>query len=222
MNKVEVCNLALGAIGVGSSGNIQDFYPADTSEEARACTRVFPHCMSLLIREPSVDWTFARTSVALVLSTDTVHGYDYVYAYPDSCARLVVLAPADVDPWCIPQSDWHWGKHSIRMASSGESKLIASNLPDAVAHYIANVTDPSFADSLFRDALKWSLAKDLALELRTSPAMASNAAEQYVRALSTASAANGNEGDDMMPHTPADIAEYSSLANRYDRYYPYG
>lgn len=222
MNKVEVCNLALGAIGVGSSGNIQDFYPADASEEARACTRVFPECMSTLMREPSVDWSFARTSASLALSADTVHGYKYVYAYPNSCARLIVLAPEDVDPWSIPQTHWQWGGHSIRMASGGQSKLIACNLPDAVAHYIADVADPSFADPLFRAALKWSLAKDLALELRTSPAMASNAAEQYVRALSTASAANGNEGDDMMPRTPADIAEYgnSTYTDRWDR--PYG
>lgn len=222
MNKVEVCNLALGAIGVGTSGNIQDFYPADTSEEARACTRVFPHCMSMLIREPSVDWAFARSSVALALSSDTVHGYDYVYAYPAACARLIVLAPNDVDPWCIPQSDWDWGKHSIRMASNGQSKLIAANMQDAVAHYIANVTDPSFADSLFQGTLIWLVAKVLALELRAKSDMAGNAAQQYVQALSTAAAANGNEGDDMMPHIPADIAEYSGLNNRHDRHYPYG
>jgi hypothetical protein len=220
MNKVEVCNLALGAIGVGSSGNIQDFYPADTSEEARACTRFFPHCMSMLMREPSIDWAFARSSVALALSVDTVHGYAYTYIYPNDCARMVVLAPADVDPWRIPQDYWRWGGHSIRMASDGQSKLVASNLPDAIAHYIADVTDPSFADALFRDALKWSLAKDLSLELRTNPNMATNAAQQYAQSLSTASAANGNEGDDVERHTPADIAEYSCLAH--DRRYPYG
>ena len=210
MNKVEVCNLSLGAIGVGSSGNIQDFYPADTSEEARACTRVFPHCMSILMREPSVDWTFARTSVALASSSDTVQGYTYVYAFPSNCARLVVLAPVDVDPWALPSSQWVW-THSVRMATDGQSKLVATHLKDPVAHYIANVTDPSFADSLFRETLIWLVAKHLSLNLRTSPAMATNAAQQYVQALSAASAANGNEGDDMERRTPDDIAQYGNL-----------
>lgn len=204
MNAVELCNLALGRIGEGASRPIQTL--TESSEAARACNRVFAGAMQAVLRE--YPWPFAQASVALAEVSQVVPGWEHVYAYPGNCLYLHGLADDDIDPGRRPE----W-RHPFRilMATSGESRVIATDLPKAWAHFTADITNPHFGDTLFQDALAWRIATEAALGLKADPNMASNAAEQYRLAISVAAAANQREnGADEMPD-PEDVRAYGSV-----------
>lgn len=213
MNSVDICNLALGYIGQGSSSPIQSIEPnVDDSEAARACARTFPIAMASLLREH--PWSWAQRSALLSASSETVPGYGYVYAYPSACQYLHGLTPENVDPYRYPSAYWsrvfRW-PHRIVAASDLQSRLIATDLTPAVAHYTADIDTPAFADSLFHDALAWKLAKALALVLKANPNFAQLAEGEYQAALSKAIASNDNEGRVDMPHVPEDIAAIGGI-----------
>jgi hypothetical protein len=201
MNAVDTCNLALSRIGQGASRPVRSLDAAvDDSEVARACARVFEPTMRAVVREHR--WSWAQGAAALSLSAEVVPGWGYVYAYPSGCAKLHGLGPADWDPGRTPV--WRW-PYKILAAADGESQLIATDLPQAWAHFTRAIVNPAFADDLFRDALAWRLAKELALALNASPNFASAAASEYELALSKAMAADmGEHSPDRAP-LPEDV-----------------
>lgn len=210
MTPVDISNIALGRIGQGASSPIQSIEPdTDDSEAARACARAFPLAMRAMLREH--QWSWAQRSVALALSSESVPGYSYAYAYPAACQHLHGLTPEGADPYRVPVSDWpsffRW-PHRIVAAADLQSRVIATDLSPAVAHYTADILTPAFADSLFHEALAWRMAKELALLLRANPQFATAAGQEYEVALSKAIAANDNEGMVAMPHVPEDIRAY--------------
>lgn len=201
MNQVDICNLALGRIGHGASSPIQSL--TEDSESARACNRVFANAMRAVLRE--YRWSWAQASVALAVTAQVVPGYAYCYAYPSECSFLHGIAEESVDPGRNPA--WRW-KYRILAATDGQSRVIATDLAGAWAHYTRTIDNPAFADELFCDALAWKLAKELALGLRAMPQMATLAEQEYQLALSKATAANENEqGTPAMPE-PEDVRAY--------------
>lgn len=188
MNQVEVCNLALGRIGQGASRPVQAL--DEGSETANACLRVFAPAMAAMLRE--YVWPFATRSVALGASAEAVDGWAYAYAYPDNCAFLLAVAEPGMDATRVPAKACR-RPFALTAAASGESLLVASNVPDARAWYTLNVANPHFGDALFQDALAWRVAAELGLGLKADPQMSVNAGNQYRLALSKALAAVGNE-----------------------------
>lgn len=201
MNAIEACNLALSRIGQGASRPVRSLDASvDDSESARACARVFNAALLSMLREHR--WSWAQGAEALSLSTEEVPGWAYVYAYPDGCSDLHGIGPEDWDPGRNPV--WRW-PYKILAAASGESSLIATDLPSAWAHFTRVVMNPAFADDLFGDALAWRLAKELSLALNASPNFASAASAEYEIALSKAIAADMSEqSPDRMP-LPEDV-----------------
>lgn len=211
MNAVDICNLALGRIGQGASSPIQSIDPGvDDSEAARACARSFPLAMKSLLREH--PWSWAQGSSLLALSSESVSGFGYAFAYPADCITLHGLTPDGVDLSLYPASVWDSVirpyPYRIVAAADGESRLIATNLSPARAHYTRSITIPAFADALFQDALAWKVAKEIALGLRANPQMAQAAESEYQIALSKAVAANDNEARRAPPPLAQDSAVY--------------
>lgn len=205
MDQVDICNLALGRIGQGASSPIQSI--TEDSEAARACNRSFAHAMSTALRE--YRWSWAQASVALALTTQEVPGFVYCYAYPSGCLFLHGLADACSDPGRHQALRW---PYRIVAATDGQSRVIATDLPGAWAHYTREIANPAFGDPLFQDALAWRLAKELALGLRAQPQFATLAEQEYQLALSKATAANENEqGADRAPE-PEDVRAYTGGA----------
>lgn len=211
MNAVEICNVALGRIGQGASSPIHSIEPnVDDSEAARACARSFPLAMACLMREHA--WSWAQGSAMLAASAETVPGYAYVFHYPDAAATLHAVTPEGIDLFSQPVQTWpdFASRYPYRIvaAASGESKLIATNLSPALAHYTRAITNPTVTDPLFQDALAWRLAKELVLGLRASPQLAQSAESEYQIALSKAVAANDNEARKAETYYPDDIRAY--------------
>lgn len=188
MNQVELCNLALSRVGHGASKPLQSL--SESGEAANACLRVFQPALDALMREYA--WPFARRAVALSLSTETIEGWEYAYAYPDNCAYLAAVGPSGSDATRLPAKGQRYA-FGLMAAASGESLLVASNLSEAMGWYTVKITNPDFGDALFQDALAWRVAGELALALKADPQMAQGAGQQYTLALSKALAAVGNE-----------------------------
>lgn len=190
MNRVELCNLALGRIGQGASKPIQSIDGTDTSEAARVAQRVFPHAMETVLSE--YPWPFAISAAALAAVPQVVPGWDYVYAYPNNCLNVLALSDAYSDPMRAAQSIARV-PFKIVQNLSGEGRVIATDLPEAYAWYTVSMLDPAFGDALFRDALAWRLAMEFALGLKADPRMAQAAGPAYTLALSKAIAKFSNE-----------------------------
>src|SRR3546814_6561516 len=73
-------------------------------------------------------WAFAQASVALAPVAQTVPGWEFAYAYPENCLFLHGLSDADCDPGRRPV--WRY-PYRILAATSGESRVIATDLSDA-------------------------------------------------------------------------------------------
>lgn len=188
MNDVGTCNLALGRIGHGASKPITSL--SDGTETANACLRVFQPALDAMLRE--YQWPFATRAAALELSTEEVEGWEYVYAYPADCAFLLAVGDAGTDATRLPAKSCRRA-FGLIAAASGETLLVATHTPDALAWYTVKVTNPDFGDALFQDALAWRVAAELGLGLKADPQMSVNAGNQYRLALSKALAAIGNE-----------------------------
>ncbi len=208
MNQVEVCNLALSRAGNGASSAIVSL--DDASEAARCCKRVFAQVMRAVLRE--FDWSWAKGIVALAISSETVPGYAYAYAYPDACVRVRSIGPVGFSPGRMPS---YRIPYEIVASANGESRLIATDLQDAVAFITRDITNPSFADALFHEALAWRLTRELALGLKANPQMATAAEQEYNVALSKAVAANDQEQvrDEELPEDVREYGGYYALPN---------
>src|SRR3546814_15812198 len=76
------------------------------------------------------------------------------------------------------RSVWRY-PYRILAATSGESRVIATDLSDAWAHFTLALTNPHFGDPSFQNALAWLIAAEVASGLKADPNMAPNATNQY-------------------------------------------
>jgi hypothetical protein len=185
MNTVEICNLALARIGGGASRPLVSI--DDASEDARACKRVFAPLLRSLLRE--YQWPFALRTVELSPSSSTVPGWTHVYAVPVDALNILAVTAPDTDPWGV-NARYH--SRGFRLIGN----VLACHESPACAWYTADIVDPVQADDLFKDALAWRLAAELALTLKAEATLHRVAMEQAQMALSRAVAAMANEGRD--------------------------
>lgn len=114
LTALEVANLALANTGEGSS--IASF--DEDSTEARACKQYYLISRNTILK--SFDWDFARKpDIPLVLVTPfPANGWNYGYAYPPDCLRLLSVGGAI------------YGRGIV-----GREDLILSNFRQACATY---------------------------------------------------------------------------------------
>lgn len=152
MTKIDICNIALGRIGRKAA--ITSL--TENSAEARACNRVWDMVRQSLLRE--FTWSFSRKIALLALSTDTVPGWSYLYAYPPDCLqalRIFNVAGAELRG---EQEKWD-------VITVGNSTFIACNIEQAYLEYTADKTDTDDWTAQFIDCLAWRLAFELAMPL---------------------------------------------------------
>ena len=180
-SEVEVCNIALGAIGAKSL--ITDLDPTQGTEE-RHCALFFNATREMVLRDK--DWPFARKTIALVqLTDDPIPGWDYRYQYPTDClaARKVINSTDAITPQ----------KFELGISDDLNDKNIFSNQESAYLQYTARVTITPMYDSNFIFALAYALAARLAMPLTKKPAMQSSMQQQYMSLLSMAATNAANE-----------------------------
>lgn len=199
-SEVEICNLALDAVGTRST--IASL--TESSAEARACSRQYRAARDSVLA--AAHWNFARKQVALaVLKDGTVTPsqnvptpWTYEYAYPSDCISARYLMPSVMDT--LSQTRVLANEMSRFIVSSdvdsfnAPNKVILTNLDQAILVYTMRLEDPSLYDEQFTTAFSYFLGAKLALALTGDKALARGlfaTADQMTR---EARAGNGNEG----------------------------
>jgi hypothetical protein len=169
---VDICNLALA--NLGDEATVASIDPPEGSAQAEHCARFYPIARDALLEMHA--WNFATRRAALALLSDVNAQWDYVYAFPNSCVKvLAVIEPDAADDFVLGASYWTnentevsaaYGTYtpqpySIETLSTGE-KVIVTNVEDAVVRYVASITDSAKFGPLFTVALTWLLASMLA------------------------------------------------------------
>jgi hypothetical protein len=189
MDNVDCCNLALSRIGHGTLRPISAL--TDNTEHAQACARVFPRILAMVLEE--YVWPFARTCKALAATTaDAPSGWSYAYAVPSDARSVLYVEGEDFIPEWLPLSESRsrWEIHADP-ATSGQ--LIVSDVPDAWAYYIRDVTQLQFTPELFGDLVAWRLAAEVGLGLKADAKLCQNAMQFYTQALDVAVSKAANQ-----------------------------
>jgi len=182
VDNVDCCNLALSRIGFGTLRPITAL--TDNTEHGAACARVFPMILRMVMEE--FPWPFARKSVALAeMTSDPPSGWGYSYAVPADAASVLYVESEDFVPEWLPLNDYR-NRWEIHADPDSSGQIIVSDIPDAWAYYIRDVTELQFTPSLFGDLVAWRVAAEVGLGLKASVDICKNATQFYVQALDVA------------------------------------
>lgn len=206
---VDILNQGLRAGGV--SLRISDIY--EGSEAAKVALEIYGQARDELI--VAKEWSFSRRTVALtkLKGPPPPGGYNptqpwnttypnppflYSYGYPADCLdlRSIIQAPyllPDLDP--VP-AVFRVDNDALPNVANGTAsgppaKVILCNLPNAVAVYRAQVTDPDEWDPGFTSALVASLGRKFAKAFGTDPTTNQQNTAEAVATAQTASEVRG-------------------------------
>lgn len=205
---VDIANLALGRIG--HSKRLAAL--TDPGLAAECCASLYPVVRDRLLQQ--YDWQWAETCVALAVSTASVPGWRYAYAYPERCLRLTAVCDAAGARLYTRPIVWRDGRQYVyppnepyRVFHSGDdedSAVITTDVVEAYAVYVRRVEVVDRYPPLFYDAVAWALAMELSLVLETDPKLATFAQQMAQSTLMDAAAASANESlDDPEPDSPS-------------------
>lgn len=181
---VQLCNVALSRLG--NSGVIASL--KDKSKEAALCNTLYAPCRDAVLTD--FPWGFASKRAVLALLPEAASDWRYAYRYPVDGLHILQLMTADTGRFVHPE---YHSDFEIGADESGTGKLILTDLEGAYAHYVARIEDVNQFDVLFRDALSWRLAAELAMPLSATPGLSQMAQQRYQAVLSTAATKNMNE-----------------------------
>lgn len=148
-SKTEICNMAIGHIGVGKEiANVD----TESSEEASACRRYYEIARDKTLRE--FPWPFAKKIVALGLieefSSSTAE-WKYSYRYPSDCEKLLRIKSGI-------RNDNRQSRVPYKILKDSSGRIIYTDKEDAECEYIERATDPEQYPSDFVEALSYKIA----------------------------------------------------------------
>lgn len=187
---VSIVNIALSRLGVTTPITA---LTDTTSEQAIQANLIYETVRDSLVSE--YPWRFATKHAPLseVMADLYQTEYSYVYSYPSDCLRILRVYSEG--------TEFDDGRHEHEvyltdcMCCGGEEqKVIATDLADAHADYIAQVTDPEQFSPLFADCLSWRLAAELSVPLARDFDKRQHLMEIYMHTLDSAREVDMQEG----------------------------
>lgn len=174
---VDICNLALSNLGQRIS--INSISPANTPVEQH-CAMLYPIARSAVLE--ARDWTFAltRSALAELSSSPTAH-WEYAYAKPSDCRRIVRIFPEE------STSD----NDTLDYLLEGTS--ILTSQPAGEILYVRDIINTAEFSGLFNIALGWMLSSLLAGPLVLDVKIKEWADQKYLDALGNASTGDASQ-----------------------------
>jgi hypothetical protein len=207
----------------------------EASEQARKANMFYDCARKSALR--SCDWRFARVQASLTLlgdidtamnnptdlsKQDIVDQFNYLYAYPADCVRLVKVYNNVYSIFPEPYGDRHteqgiYAKHEIMRSPISKIMAVACNLELAKCHYTMDVKDESQFDDMFQDALSWALADDLCIPLTADKDLQQLIHRGAEICMAEAQRKNGGESTESQPRvSPYESArESGGLSDNY-------
>lgn len=180
-----ICNTALGLLG--HRHHIASL--TENTDAARMCAMFYGRAVNSTLE--AFPWNFASKYVALVehASIEPPTNWSLAYTLPTDCAVARELVyPGNRTPRADMRIPFEIGW------ATGTIRLLYTDLEDAELHYTTSTVSETLYDNLFKDALAWRLAADIAPGLGLDPKMSMWAHSMFNAALSTAQARSHNEG----------------------------
>lgn len=155
--KTEIANMAL--IRIGETKLLTDVDSQTTNAAAIAVNALWNTEREALLRD--FNWTFARKYAPLTLETGTLAvpatpDFIFNYTYPADAVFVRRLVTCKGRQDCSPPP------FQIGRSISGGSRVVQTNLEDAMAEYTVDITNTSEFDENFVQALTLKLAMRLA------------------------------------------------------------
>ena len=174
MNSTEICNMALSYIGHGRINSIDE-----ETEEARKCKVHYDHDRRRMLT--AYPWGFAKGVGRLALYTESIPGWDFLYAYPASCLSvLYVYDEAHAE-------DKEEDRQEFEIVTiNGGRRAIASNVRDAWAEYTLDVRDADMFSEEFTEGLAHLLASSIAMGVTGSANIAMQHMQMAQQSVATA------------------------------------
>ena len=177
MDSVEICNMALGMLGMPF---ITSF--GDNNNHAQLCKRFFPALRDRVLRDH--NWSFATKFCELqqlnVTSPDP--RYAYVCGLPGDILRIVEL----ID-----------GRPYRRIGR----KIFVRELP-ATLVYTARIEDPELFDDTFTEALQYLVAAEIGMAHTRDAQLANLHRQEYERILAVARSIDSQENRHAAQNSP--------------------
>jgi hypothetical protein len=177
MNKIDICNMALGELGSNSIVSLTENTPS-----AQACNTYYTISLESVLRD--YDWGFARKQVELSLSVESTHDkWLYSYVMPPDClaARRIYNSSND-------------SVIDFEMFSDGYKTLICTDQADAELVYTARTDLVNLFDPIFIEALSFKLASKMCQMLKADQQLKSSLHQQYMIFLARAQGSDAKEG----------------------------
>lgn len=184
MNQIEICNIALGRIGVETIERIDE-----ASEAARVCRRFYDFVRQTVLRR--FPWTFAAKRVRLALLEQQPPDYKYAYRYPSDALYLRHMFNDQFQG--LPRSN------EYKLIGSDDGRIIFTNIPDAWIEYTADAKDPTFFDAQFVEAFAWKLAAEISFALTGNMGITQNCVQAYNAYFMDAAGDDANEENVLDP-----------------------
>ena len=213
MSRISIANNALMRIGV--TRFIESL--AEPTVEAQIISRVFDGVRRAQLRR--MEWSFAKQIVKLPLTQYTQRPWQYVYRYPnalrvfrltDKGAWGYTTDSSDIEPYMPGQAIVNAMSYEQLVNKKvpfetmviNDQKVICTDLAQASAVVVSDVTDTELFDPLFEELLTWELAKAISIPLAVSKNMAEYAAQNAQMAFDMAQNATLDElvpGEESLP-----------------------
>jgi len=199
-----IANMALGRIGISQQISSID---GNHSVE-RTCKLYYDISREYVLGTRT--WPFAQRYVDLALVEEEPNEeWQYSYRYPAECLRLDHLVAGGIhttDQYVYPYQDYNRPVYTkadapllpYELGSDTSGRLVYTDVVDAKAKYLSNITDTGLFSALFIDALAWRLATELAGVLSRDTALRGACDQQYMIALSSAHAQTLNESNNTL------------------------
>lgn len=153
---VTICNLALSRLG--DSASVSSIDPPDGTQQAEACSRIYPLALSTLL--DMHNWSFATRRATLAKcaeGTVPLGPWTAAFMLPADCKRLIDLRDDGALPHMQHGPEWE-------VVGTDFGTVVLTNVREPVARYVCSNPNPSQFTGLFTDALSWLLASYLAGE----------------------------------------------------------
>lgn len=145
----------------------------DNSVEARAANAQYEKLRDEVLRAHPWNFAIARARLSR-LSEAPPFGYAFQYQLPEDCLRVLRL-------------------NDGRPGFDVEGRRLLTDEAEANTVFVRRVTDPNEFDAMFREALAYRIAADLAYPLANSTTLSGSMLQLYRDSLALARSVDGQE-----------------------------
>lgn len=188
-SSTEICNMALGHLGVGK--DIASL--AENSAEARACNRYYNIAVQAVIAD--FPWPFATRFATLALvEADPTDEWAYSYRYPADCMMIRRILSG-------VRQDSLASREEYRIASDTMGAIILTDKENAQIEYTVMPADTALFPVDFIEALSYRIAWAVAPTLTGGDPfkLGDRAARAYAESIAAAKSGAANEESPPVP-----------------------